>query len=197
MFIKSIIKYITEGCAVGVAVYLIPTKKLKMQEILIIAITASAIFAILDEYSTKIASGTRQGMGLGIGLQHVGVVGLGGYGIEGFDVSDTNVCSINNNTCSYTPTATKDQQEKFLCTMNNNTCVPVPACLNNNGTCSLVPSLSSNNDIKGRTCGMKKLGNSNECLLTQGMPTMPTMLPSSQSITPNVPQIEHYIDYMV
>ena len=37
---KSLVKYLLEGTAVAVTVYLIPSKKLSVEEILVIALTA-------------------------------------------------------------------------------------------------------------------------------------------------------------
>lgn len=66
--IKRTIKYLVEGLAVALAAFYIPRKKMDPQEILMIAITASAIFAVLDMYSPTIAQGARHGAGFGIGM---------------------------------------------------------------------------------------------------------------------------------
>ena len=42
------IKYILEGLAIAIAVYVIPKKKISYQEIALISVIAGAIFAILD-----------------------------------------------------------------------------------------------------------------------------------------------------
>jgi hypothetical protein len=70
------LKYIMEGIAVGLACYF--TAKLKMEQILIIAITAAATFAILDMYTPQLSSAVRMGAGIGIGSQFTGIrlVGL-------------------------------------------------------------------------------------------------------------------------
>jgi len=80
--LQSLIKYLLEGLAVAVAAYLIPRKKIDAKEIALIALTAAAIFAVLDQFAPLVAVGARQGAGFGIGFQQVG---LGGYGLEGFD----------------------------------------------------------------------------------------------------------------
>ena len=72
-FLKRTIKYLIEGGAVAVAAYYIPQKKsLDIEEILMIAITAAATFALLDMYAPSISSAARQGSGFGIGANLVG-----------------------------------------------------------------------------------------------------------------------------
>ena len=75
------IKYVVEGLAVAVAAYFIPRKKMNLQEIIMIALTAAAVFAILDLYAPAVGISARQGSGFGIGASLVGfpgVVGLPG-----------------------------------------------------------------------------------------------------------------------
>jgi hypothetical protein len=66
------IKYLIEGSAIALAAYYIK-KKTDLKELAIIAITGASIFAILD-FHPSISKVTRQGAGLGIGLQHVGAI---------------------------------------------------------------------------------------------------------------------------
>ena len=65
--IKRAVKYLVEGGAVAVAAYYIPNKKMNVEEIVMIAITAAATFALLDMYAPSIGSAARQGTGFGIG----------------------------------------------------------------------------------------------------------------------------------
>ena len=65
--IKRAVKYLIEGGAVAVAAYYIPKKKMGIEEIIMIAITAAATFALLDMYAPSIGSAARQGTGFGIG----------------------------------------------------------------------------------------------------------------------------------
>ena len=69
------LKYLMEGLAVGLACYF---TKLKMDEIIIIAVTASCTFAILDMYTPQVSNATRMGVGLGIGSQFSGIKIVGG-----------------------------------------------------------------------------------------------------------------------
>jgi hypothetical protein len=72
-----VLKYLIEGIAVGVAAYFV-SKKLAWDEIIIIAVTASATLAILDLYSPSISGATRLGAGLGLGTRLIGLnVGTG------------------------------------------------------------------------------------------------------------------------
>ena len=74
--IKRIIRYLIEGGAVALAAYYIPQKKMDLKEIAMIAITAAAVFAVLDMYAPSIASAARQGAGFGIGAAQVGYTGV-------------------------------------------------------------------------------------------------------------------------
>ena len=67
--VKRAVKYLIEGAAVSVAAYYIPRdgNKLNIEEIVMIAITAAATFALLDMYAPSIGSAARQGTGFGIG----------------------------------------------------------------------------------------------------------------------------------
>lgn len=90
---QALIKYLLEGLGVALAAFYIPRKNLNFQEILMIALTAAATFALLDQFSPGVAAGARQGTGFGIGLQVSGTgLGMGGVAgpAEGFnDVTDT------------------------------------------------------------------------------------------------------------
>ena len=68
--LSRILKYLMEGLAVGLACYF---TKLKMDEIIIIAVTAAATFAILDMYTPQVSSAARLGAGFGIGSQFTGL----------------------------------------------------------------------------------------------------------------------------
>jgi hypothetical protein len=67
------IKYLVEGLAVAAAAYYIPQKKIKLQEIAMIAVTAAASLAVLDLLSPSIGSFARHGAGFGIGASLVGL----------------------------------------------------------------------------------------------------------------------------
>jgi ABC-type Co2+ transport system permease subunit len=70
--IKRAIKYLIEGGAVAVAAYYIPNKKMNIEEIVMIAVTAAATFALLDMYAPSIGNAARQGTGFGIGANLAG-----------------------------------------------------------------------------------------------------------------------------
>ena len=84
---QSLGKYLIEGLALAVAAYVIPQRKLDPTEIILIALTAAATFAVLDMFSPLVSVGARQGAGFGMGYRMVG----GGDGTtvddsyEGFD----------------------------------------------------------------------------------------------------------------
>lgn len=70
--VASLIKYLLEGLAVAVAAYVIPGKTMRWQEIAMIALTATATFAVLDIYAPSVGSSARTGAGFGIGAGLVG-----------------------------------------------------------------------------------------------------------------------------
>ena len=62
------LKYIIEGMAVALAAYYIPKRKMQIEEIITIGISAAAVFAVLDVLAPAIGDSVRTGMGLGIGF---------------------------------------------------------------------------------------------------------------------------------
>ena len=71
--LKRAAKYLVEGGAVALAAYYIPQgRKLKFEEVAMIAVTAAATFAILDMYAPPIAGAARTGTGFGIGANLAG-----------------------------------------------------------------------------------------------------------------------------
>jgi hypothetical protein len=74
---KRIVKYFLEGLMVALAAVIIPQRKngkiaLNWSEIIMIALVASATFALLDLYAPNIGSTARQGAGFGLGATLVG-----------------------------------------------------------------------------------------------------------------------------
>ena len=65
---KRVIKYLVEGLMVAIAAYAIPKRSLNIEEILMIALTAAAVFSILDTYIPAMGVSARNGTGLGIGF---------------------------------------------------------------------------------------------------------------------------------
>jgi ABC-type Co2+ transport system permease subunit len=70
--VASLVKYVLEGVAVAIAAYVIPGKTMARREIAMIALTATATFAILDIYAPSVGSSARTGAGFGIGAGLVG-----------------------------------------------------------------------------------------------------------------------------
>tara|TARA_X000000950_G_C13699660_1_gene571605 strand:+ start:526 stop:786 length:261 start_codon:yes stop_codon:yes gene_type:complete len=69
--VKRALKYLVEGLMVAIAAYVIPSKKLKLDECCLIALTAAATFSILDTYLPSMAVTARSGAGFGIGANLV------------------------------------------------------------------------------------------------------------------------------
>ena len=70
--VRRVVKYLVEGIMVAIAAYAIPKKSLNMDEVLLIALTAAATFALLDMYAPSVGLTARQGAGFGIGANLVG-----------------------------------------------------------------------------------------------------------------------------
>ena len=70
--IKRSIKYLLEGAAVAIAARYIPSEKIDIKEISMIAFTAACVFAILDLYAPSISVAARQGAGFVIGASTLG-----------------------------------------------------------------------------------------------------------------------------
>lgn len=70
------LKFLIEGLAVSAACWALPSKKLQLNEVVLIALTAAAVFAVLDLFAPEVGRGVRQGAGLGIGAGLVGFRGL-------------------------------------------------------------------------------------------------------------------------
>jgi hypothetical protein len=76
-FVKRAIKYIVEGLMVAIAAFVIPAKKLNIEEVVIIALSAAATFAVLDVFVPSMAASARGGAGFGIGANLVQFPRLG------------------------------------------------------------------------------------------------------------------------
>lgn len=70
--VMRVVKYLLEGLAVAVAAFVLPGKTLKFGEVAMIALVATATFAILDIYAPSVGSSARTGAGFGIGAGMVG-----------------------------------------------------------------------------------------------------------------------------
>ena len=73
--IKRALKYLIEGFMVAIAAYAIPKQSLKLEEVMVIALTAAATFAVLDVFVPTMASSASGGAGFGIGANLVGFPG--------------------------------------------------------------------------------------------------------------------------
>uniref|UniRef100_A0A6C0JAP8 Uncharacterized protein n=1 Tax=viral metagenome TaxID=1070528 RepID=A0A6C0JAP8_9ZZZZ len=80
---RRAIKYLVEGLAVAAAAFYIPRKKMNLQEILMIAVTAAAALSVLDLLAPSIGKHARHGAGFGIGTGLVGANKMPFPGIPG------------------------------------------------------------------------------------------------------------------
>ena len=70
--VRRIVKYVVEGIMVAIAAYAIPKHSMKLDEVMLIALTAAATFSLLDTYVPSMAVSARSGAGFGIGANLVG-----------------------------------------------------------------------------------------------------------------------------
>lgn len=76
--LKLAIKYLIEGVVVGVVAFIISKKRLNLEEVIVIGLTAASVFALLDIFLTnsdggnKIADAARQGLGFATGSSLIG-----------------------------------------------------------------------------------------------------------------------------
>jgi hypothetical protein len=80
--VVRIIKYVLEGAMVGIAAALIPQQKIKLDEVLTIALVAAATFSILDLFSPSVSTAARMGVGLAVGANIVGGVPVSTHGLH-------------------------------------------------------------------------------------------------------------------
>ena len=69
--VRRIVKYVVEGIMVAIAAYAIPKHSMKLDEVMLIALTAAATFSILDTYVPSMGASARSGAGFGIGANLV------------------------------------------------------------------------------------------------------------------------------
>jgi hypothetical protein len=69
--INSIIIRLLEGLAVTIAIYLITQKKFDTRGLIILVLSISATFLVLDLFAPNVGNGARQGAGFGLGFQQV------------------------------------------------------------------------------------------------------------------------------
>lgn len=65
--VRRALKYLFEGLAVAIAAHYIPKKKMSLEDIAMISITAAATLAILDMYSPGMGGAARFGVGSSVG----------------------------------------------------------------------------------------------------------------------------------
>lgn len=70
--VNRVVKYLVEGLAIAAIALFLPKQSLRVNEVVMLAVTAAAVFAILDLVSPSIAFTARQGAGFGIGANLVG-----------------------------------------------------------------------------------------------------------------------------
>ena len=67
-----LVKYLVEGLVVGIVASILPEKPLSMDKIVLLGVTAAAMFSILDLVAPSIGGSVRQGAGLAAGFKLLG-----------------------------------------------------------------------------------------------------------------------------
>lgn len=67
--VKRALKYFIEGLAVAIAAVVIPSKKLKIEETVMVATAAAATMAVLDTFVPDVYSGYKFGTGFGLAVK--------------------------------------------------------------------------------------------------------------------------------
>lgn len=70
--VKRAIKYLIEGLVVALAAFAIPKNQPSLEEVIVIALTAAATFAVLDVFIPSMGQSARGGAGFGIGANLIG-----------------------------------------------------------------------------------------------------------------------------
>lgn len=78
-------KYFLEGAAVALVAHYLPSRKIAMQELLMLALTAALTFWLLDTFAPSVGQGARLGAGFGIGAGQVGWEPFCGANHENFE----------------------------------------------------------------------------------------------------------------
>jgi hypothetical protein len=181
----SIVKYLLEGAGVAIAAYVIPTHKFpsnvdSLIVVLIIGLTATMVFAVLDIFAPVIGQSSRRGAGFGIGMNTVG------WGLEGFntdpsipgivqpsiqphliDAEAVGTCSSSTSSCTYAPNATPKQRAKYVCQVKSGACSPTTACVNAGGVCEMKDDIRGQVDVVGKTCTLEQVPAQSVCRLSQ------------------------------
>lgn len=167
--LSLLLKYLFEGIAVAIAAYVLPKRKLGMEAIILVALTAVAMFSLLDVFTPLIGTGARRGAGFGIGYKqfHLGLTGMEGFdGSAQADPESQGTCAQAGTSCTYASTSTPLQQSKYVCRTANGICAPIYACKDSNGTCSIRDEASGLVDTAGKTCITEQIPAKSVCRLT-------------------------------
>jgi len=70
--LTRLVKYLIEGLVVAIVAYVLPSKSLSTQEVILLALVAASIFSVLDLLAPSIGASARNGAGLGLGFQLIG-----------------------------------------------------------------------------------------------------------------------------
>lgn len=79
--VMRILKYLFEGIVVALAAYVMPGKKMVLEEVLVLGAVAATTFAILDLFAPSVGAYSRMGVGFSVGSNLVG--GISSAGMPG------------------------------------------------------------------------------------------------------------------
>ncbi len=67
-----LVKYLLLGLVIAIVAAILPSKSISFEEILMLALTAAAVFALLDLVAPSVSASAQQGVGLGFGFKLAG-----------------------------------------------------------------------------------------------------------------------------
>jgi ABC-type Co2+ transport system permease subunit len=76
--VKRIIKYLVLGLVIAIVAIVIPKKSLNVEEIMVLALTAAATFAVVDTFLPSISDSLKSGIGFSLGSGLAGGLHIAG-----------------------------------------------------------------------------------------------------------------------
>jgi hypothetical protein len=71
-----VLRYLITGMGVAFAAFFVPRRSMDIEEIVMISFTATAVFAVLDQFAPNVYQSSLFGAGFGIGANQAGFEGF-------------------------------------------------------------------------------------------------------------------------
>lgn len=73
---QMLLRYLITGMGVAFAAFFVPRRSMDIEEIVMISFTATAVFAVLDQFAPNVYQSSLFGAGFGIGANQAGFEGF-------------------------------------------------------------------------------------------------------------------------